>query len=983
VATVGCRSMNTGPVRGVLCPSVIGRDDELEAIGEALDGAAESSRGRVLFVAGEAGIGKSRLAQEAIVRARLGRFSVLTGRATIPHSTVAFRPLTEALFSHFRDQGPPDLPELEPFHGALARLVPEWRRGDGSGTDDSIVVVAEAVVRLLRAVGRPTGCLLVLDDLHWADPETLSIVEYLAENLVAEPVVCLCTVRSEEASAALGLAHALAARRAAAMITLSRLATADTTAMALACLSAPDLPDSVETLLSQSADGLPFFVEELLAGAIGSGALIRGDAGWTVQGTLEPDVPRTFLDSVEGRLRAMGEAADVLVAAAVIGRRFDWTLLSVVTGRPEKQVLATLRAGVDAQLLVAEPSPTGSFRFRHSLTRDAVIQRLLPMEGALLARVALDAIEAAHPGLPDAWCDLGARLAERAGDRSKAAGLLLESGRRSRARGALASAEEAFSRAGELASDVPPLAADAAEALCEALSLSGKVDRALEVGAELFTALLSLEAPPERAGRVHLWLARAAATVARWDVADDHAGRARVCAEAADDLELSASVDAIGAAIALVGGDIERASELAQRAKAVAEQLGLHEVTCEALEMIGRAARVHDIGQAEAALTQALAVADEHGLEVWRVRALFELGSIDLLRSVSLDRLRSARELAMAGGALAVAAHVDMMLAFGHCDRFELDEAQTSARRAAEVARRFGMQSLHALTLLGEAAVDGWRGRLDDMEAGIDDAFSLAGNEHDVAGVGWMLCRGVAALIQENRDRAEAAFDAGMEALRPSASSAPMPQRGLWALVRAVDGLDGDAACAEVRGSGVLVHCMNRGNVHYAEAVLAGRRGEKEAAGRLVAAGDNELATVPWFRALARRLMAEAAIADGWGDPATWLREALVCFEERGQERLVTACRSLLGKAGAPVPRRRQDSHVPTALRQIGVTEREYEVLTLLAEGLANKEIAARLFMSPRTVERHVANITVKAGLRTRSELVAFAARNADAPRAS
>jgi DNA-binding CsgD family transcriptional regulator len=176
---------------------------------------------------------------------------------------------------------------------------------------------------------------------------------------------------------------------------------------------------------------------------------------------------------------------------------------------------------------------------------------------------------------------------------------------------------------------------------------------------------------------------------------------------------------------------------------------------------------------------------------------------------------------------------------------------------------------------------------------------------------------------------------------------------------------------------------MNRGFVHYAEAVLAGRRGEGEAAGRLVEAGDDDLATVPWFRALARRLRAEAAIADGWGDPATWLREALASFEEHGQERLVTACRSLLGKAGAPVPRRRQDSHVPTALRQIGVTEREHEVLTLLAEGLANKEIAARLFMSPRTVERHVANITLKAGLRTRSELVAFAARNADAPTAS
>ena len=963
---------------------MIGREVELEELGDALQSAADASRGAVLFVVGEAGIGKSRLAQEAIARARGRRFSVLSGRATIPHSTVAFRPLTEALFSHFRDQGPPDLPELEPFHRALHRLVPEWRRGDsGGGGDDSIVMLAEAVVRLLRAVGRTSGCLLVLDDLHWADPETLSIVEYLAENLVSEPVVCVCTVRSDEATPALGLAHALAAGRAASVLSLSRLAPADTTAMALACLSTQDLPESVDALLSASADGLPFFVEELLAGAVGSGALTRGDAGWTVQGALEPDVPHTFLDSVDGRLRTMGDAAAVLVAAAVLGRRFDWTLLPDVTGLPEKQVLAALRQGVDAQLLVAEHSPTGSFRFRHSLTRDAVIQHLLPMERASLARTALDTIEASHPGLPDTWCDLGWRLAERAGDLPRAATLLLESGRRSRARGALASAEEAFSRAGDFASDAPSLAADAAEALCEALSLSGKVDRALEVGAELGSVLLAVAAPPERVGRVHLWLARAAAGAARWDVANDHVGQARERAQAADDLELSASVDAIGAAVALAQGDVARASELAERARAVAERLGVHEVTCEALEVIGRAARVHDIGQAEAAFARALAIADEHGLEVWRVRALFELATIDLMSSVSLDRFRSARELAMAGGALAIAAHVDMMLAFGHCDRFELDEALTSARRGAEVARRFRMQSLLALTLLAEAAVNGWRGQVDDMEARIDEAFAIAGDEPDVAGVGWLLCRGMSSLIVENRERAVAALEAGMEILRQSISSAPVPQRALWALVRAVDDLEGEDACAEVRASGVLVHRMNRGFLHYAEAVLAGRRGESDEAVRLVAAGDVELAPVHWFQQLARRLTAEAAIADGWGEPAAWLREALVCFEEHGQERLVTACRSLLGKAGAPVPRRRQDSQVPAALRQIGVTEREHEVLTLLADGLANKEIATRLFMSPRTVERHIANVTVKTGLRTRSELVAFAARNADGPTAS
>jgi DNA-binding CsgD family transcriptional regulator len=83
----------------------------------------------------------------------------------------------------------------------------------------------------------------------------------------------------------------------------------------------------------------------------------------------------------------------------------------------------------------------------------------------------------------------------------------------------------------------------------------------------------------------------------------------------------------------------------------------------------------------------------------------------------------------------------------------------------------------------------------------------------------------------------------------------------------------------------------------------------------------------------------------------------------------------LLGKAGAPVPRRRAGSEVPLVLREHGVTAREADVLVLLGEGLGNNEIARRLFLSPRTVERHIANLTAKTDLRTRTELVAFAAR--------
>jgi DNA-binding CsgD family transcriptional regulator len=170
---------------------------------------------------------------------------------------------------------------------------------------------------------------------------------------------------------------------------------------------------------------------------------------------------------------------------------------------------------------------------------------------------------------------------------------------------------------------------------------------------------------------------------------------------------------------------------------------------------------------------------------------------------------------------------------------------------------------------------------------------------------------------------------------------------------------------------------MNAAFLALAEAVAHGRAGRKEEAELAFDAAEAALEPVPWWRNVARRIVAEPAISDGWGDPVTWLREALPDFEERGQDRLAAATRSLLQKAGAPMPRKRQDDQVPSDLREYGISRRELEVLILLAEGLQNKEIADRLYLSPRTVERHIANMTAKTGLRTRSELIAFAARNA------
>lgn len=123
-------------------------------------------------------------------------------------------------------------------------------------------------------------------------------------------------------------------------------------------------------------------------------------------------------------------------------------------------------------------------------------------------------------------------------------------------------------------------------------------------------------------------------------------------------------------------------------------------------------------------------------------------------------------------------------------------------------------------------------------------------------------------------------------------------------------------------------------------------------------------------------------MTDGWGDPIGWLREAEPFFAARGHHDVAGGCRRLLAEAGTPMPRRRRGGgDVPADLRVHGVTAREAQVLALLAEARSTREIAERLFISPRTVERHTANLATKLDLDGRAAVVAFgAARAAAAP---
>jgi DNA-binding CsgD family transcriptional regulator len=147
-----------------------------------------------------------------------------------------------------------------------------------------------------------------------------------------------------------------------------------------------------------------------------------------------------------------------------------------------------------------------------------------------------------------------------------------------------------------------------------------------------------------------------------------------------------------------------------------------------------------------------------------------------------------------------------------------------------------------------------------------------------------------------------------------------------------------------------------------AEAVRLGRAGRGEDAVAAQVEAERVLAAVPWWARLLRLLVHEAALADGWGDPLPSLRADLAVFEADGAKDLARTARELLRRGGVTVRRGRGDSVVPGWAAAHGVTSREYDVLEMVAAGSTNAQVAARLHLSARTVEHHVARVLAKAG---------------------
>jgi DNA-binding CsgD family transcriptional regulator len=914
---------------------------------------------------GEAGAGKSRLVHNATADVD---GLVLSGRAVPGDSPVPFRPLTEAFLAAFRGRPLPLDPSLAGFEGQLARLMPGWEAI--APADDSPVLLGEAIVRLLTVVSADEPCVLVLEDLHWADPETLAVVDYLADALRRHAVLCLATSRPHGSTDA--LLERLVQRDPDAVVKVSPLDDVCIENMVASCLASAQPPAGLSEFVQSHSDGNPFLVEELLAGLVAAGTLSRLGRHWEITGPLNPAVPASLRESIQRRLGGLdANARQVLGAAAMLGRHFDWELLPGIAGVDGRAAVDAMRAAVAEQLIEADGD---GFRFRHALTREAVLADLLPPERRAFAAQAWPAIERAHPGLPGPSCQLAADLAEAAGDTSAASRRLVESARRALSAGALATAEQTVLRARQLTAIDTADALDADELLLHVLVASGKLTEALALGKAVEQAMAKVGVSPARHADLLVALARAAVAAGDHDEAVTAADEARRVAGPRPDPALAARIEVVAAAVALDCAELDEAERRCRSAIAAAEATGQVEVLCESLIVLGRVIRPQGFVRAQEFFRRAAAEAERAGLGPWHLRAQQEL-ALDMLTTESARELEATRDLAARYGAYLTVAAMDLALADLALSNYDPAECLRASTACVEASRRFGLASgpVAHLWLAGAHALHGDDGA---MRAAVDDALARDRDDPRILADLYGRILVTRAFVGDELDALPEILEQMIIHVRNAPSTTSVyPGRVAWALLHTIDDDDhGAAARAEYHSAaGRMKIPMFEQLGQVIEAAAIGRAGDAKRATDLMNAAYHDLLASPIGRGMVRShvlLVARAAIRDGWGDPVRWLRESEAWFAERRFDRLVRRTHYLLGEAGAPVPRRgRGDSEVPASLRALGVTSREVDVLKLVVAGRSTKEIAATLFLSPKTVERHLTNLFDRVGVRNRKGL--------------
>ncbi len=364
---------------------LIDREPELGELKAALE-AMLSARGQVVLIAGEPGIGKTRLADELLVYARLRGCLALTGRCYEQEVSIPYLPVAEVLMGAVRALPDDRLGEaLGPHAPEIVKLVPELATRIAAlepspplEPNQERLRLFESVRAFLITLARRQPLVVMLDDLHWAEGGTLQLLRHVARGLRAERVLVIGTYRDVEVDRTHPLSTALGEmnrERLYRRVLLRGLTAEHVGAMIQATFQTRNpVSEELRSLIYRETEGNPFFVEEVLKHLVESGAIYRADGGWERKEIQELDVPQSVREVVGRRLERVSEPCRrALTVASVIGRRFTFEVLQRAADSGEEELLDALEEAARAQLVREHALGRESeYEFGHALIREVL-----------------------------------------------------------------------------------------------------------------------------------------------------------------------------------------------------------------------------------------------------------------------------------------------------------------------------------------------------------------------------------------------------------------------------------------------------------------------------------------------------------------------------------------------------------------------------------------------------------------------------------
>jgi DNA-binding CsgD family transcriptional regulator/tetratricopeptide (TPR) repeat protein len=859
--------------------SLLERSEALDALRAALHSARADGTGRLVFVGGEAGVGKTSLVQ-AFAGEQSASSRVLWGAC-------------DALFTP-RPLGP--LLDMAQDSGReLAGLL----EGDARPHD-----VATALLHDV-GVGRPA--IVVLEDVHWADEATLDVIR-LAARRMAGGVMIVCTHRDDE----LDTTHPL-------RLVIGELATAgDVERLRLEPLS----PAAIATLaaragvdtdeLHRRTGGNPFFVTEVLA---------AGQSG----------IPDTVRDAVLARAARMTEEARALLeAVAIVPPQIELWLLEAIAGTAFDHLDECVSSG----MLVCPP---GAVSFRHDLARMAIEESIAPSRALALHRATLAVLSDPPGGGPD--LARVAHHAEAAADTDAVLRFAPAAAARAASLGAHREAAAQYARALQHSDRLgPDVRADLLERRAFECYATGQLDDAIEAQQEAVACRRQV-GDPRAEGDALRSFGRLLGFAGR---AEDEAVVAREAVAVLEGLPPGRELALAYATLsqrAMNWEDVPEAVAWGTKALELAESLGDTDAIVYALTNIGGAQFRRDDDQGRRKLEHAFELASNAGLDEQAGRALVNLA----LCSLRFRMLDDAEQWIAKGLEYSGDRGLDLWRVYAEAiqsrlelDRGHWDHAQEVATGVADAPHAYWIHRLLALCARGlVGARRGARSSAGDL----DEASALAESAGELTWIGIVAAaRAEAAWLDGDAKRASAASEAALELARRHDAAWAVNELVCW---RRRAGLPDEDGIAVTSGP-------------YA----------------LELSGDWDSAAA-WWRAAGCPYEAALALADS-DDPAA-LRHSLEELQTLGAApaaAIVARRLRSLGERGLPRGPRRA-----TRANPAGLTPRELDVLVLVVQGLRNAEIAARLFLSEKTVDHHVSAILRKLDVSSRGRAAGAAER--------